>query len=82
MFTTIISKTQIDSEVAHVETKSKSRTRWVDNVSFTVESVRFDRIKLKGRMLYAVRCWKSNEDMILALAGQFKQLSHEPEKFR
>ena len=23
-----------------------------------------------------------NEDMILALAGQFKQLSHEPEKFR
>ena len=34
------------------------------------------------RMLYAVRCLKSNEDMILALAGQFKQLSHEPEKFR
>ena len=25
---------------------------------------------------------KSNEDMILALAEQFKQLSHEPEKFR
>ena len=24
----------------------------------------------------------SNEDMILALAGQFEQLSHEPEKFR
>ena len=23
-------------------------------------------------MLYAVRCLKSNEDMILALAGQFK----------
>ena len=33
-------------------------------------------------MLYAVRCLKSNEDMILALAGQFKQLSREPEKFR
>ena len=33
-------------------------------------------------MLYAVRCLKSNEDMILALAGQFKQLCHEPEKFR
>ena len=32
-------------------------------------------------MLYEVRCLKSNEDMILALAGQFKQLSHEPEKF-
>ena len=29
-------------------------------------------------MLYAARCLKSNEDMILALAGQFKQLSHEP----
>ena len=26
--------------------------------------------------------FSSNEDMILALAGQFKQLSHEPEKFR
>ena len=26
-------------------------------------------------MLYAVRCLKSNEDMILALAGQFKQSS-------
>ena len=32
-------------------------------------------------MLYAVRCLKSNEDMILALAGQFKQLSHEPESW-
>ena len=30
-------------------------------------------------MLYEVRCLKSNEDMILALARQFKQLSHEPE---
>ena len=33
-------------------------------------------------MLYEVRCLKSNEDMVLALAGQFKQLSHEPEKIR
>ena len=33
-------------------------------------------------VLYEVRCLKSNEDMILALAGQFKQLSHEPEKHR
>ena len=33
------------------------------------------------RMLYKGRCLKSNEDMILALAGQFKQLFHEPEKF-
>ena len=39
-------------------------------------------ICLLKEMLYAVRCLKSNEDMILALAGQFKQLSHEPEKFR
>ena len=36
---------------------------------------------MKG-MLYEVRCLKSNEDTILAVAGQFKQLSHEPEKFR
>ena len=36
---------------------------------------------LMKEMLYEVRCLKSNEDMILALVGQFKQLSHEPEKF-
>ena len=28
-------------------------------------------------MLHAVRCLKSNEDVILALARQSKQLSHE-----
>ena len=33
-------------------------------------------------MLCEVRYLKSSEDMILALAGQFKQFSHEPEKFR
>ena len=33
-------------------------------------------------VFYEVRCLKSNEDMILALAGQFKQMSREPEKFR
>ena len=33
-------------------------------------------------VLYEVGCLKSNEDMILALAGQFKQLSHEPENFQ
>ena len=33
-------------------------------------------------MLYEVQCLKSNEDVVLALAGQFKQLSQEPEKFR
>ena len=31
-------------------------------------------------MLYEVRCLKSDADMIRALAGQFKQLSHESEK--
>ena len=33
-------------------------------------------------VLYEVRYLKSREDMIFALTGQFKQLSHEPEKFR
>ena len=33
-------------------------------------------------ILYEVRYLKSNEDVILALAGQFKQLTHEPEKFK
>ena len=33
-------------------------------------------------MLYEVQCLKSNEDMILVLAGQFELLCHEPEKFR
>ena len=41
---------------------------FVDNI--------YDFVK---EMSYEVRCLKSNEDMILALAGQFKQLSHEPE---
>ena len=33
-------------------------------------------------MLFEVRYLKSSEGTILALAGQFKQLSHESEKFR
>ena len=33
-------------------------------------------------MLYEVRDLKSSENMIIALTGQYKQLSHEPEKFR
>ena len=45
--------------------------------------------KTMKEMLYAARCLKSNEDMILALAGQFKQFlsydipftgKHEPNK--
>ena len=50
-----------------------------------VTSLKHDLLHSLYRMkevLYEVRCLKSNEDMILALAGQFKQLSHEPEKFR
>ena len=34
------------------------------------------------RLLVTQQRETSSEDMILALAGQFKQLSHEPEKFR
>ena len=37
---------------------------------------------MKEMMLYEVRYLKSSEDMILALTGHFKQLPHEPEKFR
>ena len=39
-------------------------------------------IYIVKEVLYEVRYLKSTEDMILALAGQFKQLSLEPEKFR
>ena len=39
----------------------------------------FPTVDIMKEMFYEVRCLKSNEDMILALAGQFKQLSHEPE---
>ena len=39
-------------------------------------------LNILKEMLYKVRCLKSNEDMILALTGQFKQLSHEPENFQ
>ena len=31
---------------------------------------------------FYMKCGIWNEDMILALAGQFQQLFHEPEKFR
>ena len=41
-----------------------------------------DNVYHMKEVLYEVRCLKSNEDMILALAGQYKQLSREPEKFR
>ena len=42
------------------------------------------RINLFFTTIYRLQrtVFKSNEDMILALAGQFKQLSHEPKRFR
>ena len=51
-----------------------------DPLSFTFN---FVLSKLSVKECY-MQCGvlKSNEDMILALAGQFQQLSHEPEKFR
>ena len=45
-------------------------------------NAQYDKRESMKEMWYEVRCLKSNEDMILALAGQFKQLSHEPEKLR
>ena len=36
------------------------------------------RMWYERNVIYEMRYLKSNEDMILALAGQFKQLSHEP----
>ena len=39
-------------------------------------------LNILKEMLYKVWRLKSNEDMILALTGQFKQLSHEPGKFQ
>ena len=47
-----------------------------------ITSRTYQRLLYLKEVLYEVRCLKSTEDMILALAGQFKQLSHEPEKFR
>ena len=48
----------------------------------TFLNIIYNEITTMKEVLYEVRCLKSTEDMILALAGQFKQLSHEPEKFR
>ena len=43
--------------------------------------VLFFGIPLKTVISQTWNCELPNEDMILALAGQFKQLSHEPEKY-
>ena len=65
------------------------RCQWIDNPKWIInlgkqkmQMTALQMLLYMKEMLYAVRCLKSNEDMILALAGQFKQLSHEPEKFR
>ena len=66
--------------------RSSTSLRWLKTLEMSLASMpnsfHLAAVFLYERMLYAVRCLKSNEDMILALAGQFKQLSHEPEKFR
>ena len=53
-----------------------------ETVDIIIDDVNSDSNNIMKVVLYEVRCLKSNEDVILALAGQFKQLSHEPEKFR
>ena len=78
--------TQRDSNPCPLRCRCSALTNWAMK-SHSGEQVNLlgSCFPVKGmsyeRMLYAVRCLKSNEDMILALAGQFKQLSHEPEKW-
>ena len=58
---------------------------WYTNWNVWYVYTQLDKISARycqKEVLYEVRCLKSTEDMILALGGQFKQLSHEPEKFR
>ena len=43
---------------------------------------KLQRVQNAALLLLLLLLLLLNEDMILALAGQFKQLSHEPEKFR
>ena len=65
-----------------------SDKNWNGSNSFCKETVnfypfRFRSIGAYGPVAERIRVHSlSNEDMILALAGQFKQLSREPEKFR
>ena len=65
---------------------AKENKKWTSFKNFATKlnlnhiiNIKYQRMK---DVLYEVGCLKSNEDMILALTGQFKQLSHEPEKFR
>ena len=55
-------------------------TRWLRKCMLSLFETMM-RMKLK-KCYMQCGVWNQTEDMILALAGQFKQLSHEPEKFR
>ena len=63
--------------------------RWLTGGKGWVPTGDQNRVKLKTNKetirfnaCFATVHKNSTEDMILALAGQLKQLSHEPEKFR
>ena len=67
----------------HILSQSDGHTKLERKLAWIYVKEQWKAIKSKLKeVLYEVRCLKSTEDMILALAGQFKQLSHEPEKFR
>ena len=58
---------------------------WYTNWNVWYVYTQLDKISARyclKEVLYEVQCLKSTEDMILTLAGQFKELSHEPEKLR
>ena len=69
-------------EIPVKETKAVFSKFEKKNKQTNKQTEHFQAKLLYERCVYEVRCLKSNEDMILALTGQFKQLSHEPEKFR
>ena len=76
-------KTLMDlMDVSGLTNLIKVSTRVVVESSSLIDVILTNKPRSMKEMLYTMRCLKSNEDMILALAGQFKQLSHEPEKFR
>ena len=57
-----------------MKSHSGKQVNWLGSC-FPVKGMSYERNVICNAVL------KSNEDMILALAGQFMQLSHEPEKF-
>ena len=61
------------------ETNRHQATVEITSLKFVNFNSHFD-INLMTQFIINKRI--SNEDMTLTLAGQFKQLSHEPEKFR